>query len=91
MVSFHPLPWPYVEGQHNTGPSERMKLVNKGLKISVTKTPRTDGLLACRKVTLREKLLLHLFGPPRRLMVLVPGDSVDTISITEVAGGGSDE
>lgn len=69
-----------------------MKPVNRGLKISVTKAPRTDGLLACRKVTLREKLLLRLFGPPRRLMVLVPGDSVDTISITEVAGGGgSDE
>ena len=65
-----------------------MKPVNRGLKISVTKAPRTDGLLACRKVTLREKLLLRLFGPSRRLMVLVPGDSVDTISITEVAGGG---
>lgn len=65
--------------------------MNKGLKISVTKTPRTDGMLACRKVTLREKLLLHLFGPPRRLMVLVPGDSVDAISITEVAGGDGDE
>ena len=62
--------------------------MNRGLKISVTKAPRTDGLLACRKVTLREKLLLRLIGPPRRLLVLVPGDSVDTISITEVAGGG---
>ena len=66
--------------------------MSKGLKISVTKAPRTDGLLACRKVTLREKLLLRLFGPPRRLMVLVPGDCVDAISITEVSGGGgSDE
>ena len=62
--------------------------MNRGLKISVTKAPRTDGLLACRNVPLREKLSPRLSGPPRRLMVLVPGDSVDTISITEVAGGG---
>ena len=63
--------------------------MSKGLKISVSKTPRTDGLLACRKVTLREKLLLRLFGPPQRLMVLVPGDGVDAISVTEVSEGGA--
>lgn len=63
-------------------PSDTVKIVH------ARNAARTDGLLACRKVTLREKLLLRLFGPPRRLMVLVPGDSVDTISITEVAGGG---
>lgn len=62
--------------------------MNKGLKISVTKTPRTDGLLACRGVTLREKLLRRLFGPPRKMMVLVPGDCVDAISIIEVSEGG---
>ena len=62
--------------------------MNRGLKISVTKAPRTDGLLACRKVTLREKLLMRLFGPPQRLMVLVPGDSVETVSITELPEGG---
>ena len=88
MVKFHPFPWPYVEGQHNTNPSERMKPVNRGLKISVSKAPRTDGLLACRRVTLREKLLMRLLGPPRKMMVLVPGDSVDSISIIEVPKGG---
>ncbi len=62
--------------------------MNSGLKISVSKTPRTDGLLACRKVTLREKLLVRLLGPPRRMMVLVPGDNVNAISITEIPEGG---
>lgn len=62
--------------------------MNRGLKISVTKTPRTDGLLACRKITLREKLLVRLLGPPRKMMVLVPGDSVNAITVTEVPEGG---
>lgn len=65
-----------------------MKAVNRNLKISVTKAPRTDGMLACRKVTLREKLLIRLLGPPRKMMVIIPGDSVDAISVTEVQEGG---
>ena len=58
--------------------------MNRSLKISVSKTPRTDGLLACRGFTLREKLLMRLLGPPRKIMVLVPGDSVDEVTITEL-------
>ena len=58
------------------------------LKISVSKAPRTDGMLACRRITLREKLLTRLLGPPRRRLVLVPGDGVDAISVTEVMEGG---
>ena len=65
-----------------------MKPVNRGIRISVSKTPRTDGMLACRRITLREKLLTRLLGPPRRMMVLVPGDNVDAISVTEVMEGG---
>lgn len=65
--------------------------MSKGIKISVTKAPRADGLVACRRVTLREKLLLRLLGPPRKLMVLVPGDCVDAISITEITGGEENE
>ena len=45
-------------------------------------------MLACRRITLREKLLTRLLGPPRRMMVLVPGDNVDAISVTEVMEGG---
>lgn len=65
--------------------------MNRGLRISVTKTPRTDGLLACRKVTIREKLLMRLLGPPRKMMVLVPGDDVDSVSVTELQKGGNDD
>lgn len=65
--------------------------MNRGLRISVSKTPRTDGLLACRGFTLREKLLTRLFGPSRKMMVLVPGDSVGAISIVEVPEGGEND
>ena len=65
--------------------------MSKGIKISVSKAPESDGLVACRRITLREKLLLHLLGPPRKLMVLVPGDCVDSISITEMSGGEGNE
>jgi hypothetical protein len=65
-----------------------MKNVKRNLKISVAKQPWTDGLVACRKVTFREKLLTRLLGPPNKVMVLVPGDSVDTVSITEAPEGG---
>ncbi len=62
--------------------------MNRGLKISVSKAPRTDGMLACRRITLREKLLTRLLGAPRKMLVLVPGDGVDAISVTEVMKGG---
>ncbi len=54
------------------------------LKISVSKEPQEGGILACRSVTIRERFLRFLFGQKQRLTILVPGDSVDTIAISEV-------
>lgn len=53
------------------------------LKISVSKTPK-DGVVSCKKVKVREKLMTKLFGPIRTITVLVPGDSVKAIEIQEV-------
>ena len=63
------------------------------LKISVSKEPSGGGIVSCRHVTLREKLLRRLFGDRRRLTVIVPGDSVESLSIHEISeeGGGEDE
>lgn len=58
------------------------------LKISVVNDPRSGGIVQCRNVTMREKLLTFLFGRKERLMILVPGNSVDTVSITEIQEGG---
>ena len=63
------------------------------LKISVSKEPTGGGIVSCRHVTLREKLLRRLFGDKRRLTVIVPGDSVESLSIHEIReeGGSEDE
>lgn len=54
------------------------------LKIKVSKERSNGGVLACRQVTVREKLLRFLLGSPVKLTVLVPGDSVDEVAIKEV-------
>ena len=59
------------------------------LSISVTKDPKRDGIVRCRSVTIREKLLTRLFGKKHQVMILVPGNSVSTVSITEVPEGGA--
>ena len=57
------------------------------LKISVSKKPTEDGVVRCTRVALRERLLRYLFGEKRRVMVIVPGDTVESVSITELPGG----
>jgi len=62
--------------------------VNHTLKIGVGReTPPDGGIVRCRKVDIRERLLRLLFGEKRRLTILVPGDSVKTLSIKEVSEG----
>ncbi len=56
------------------------------LKIRVSKKRANGGVLACRQVTVREKLLRFLLGTPVKLTVLVPGDSVDEVAIREISG-----
>lgn len=58
------------------------------LKISIRREPLTDGIVRCRTVTLRERLMARLFGKESRLTVIVPGDSVETLSINEIKEGG---
>ena len=60
------------------------------LKISVSRDSPDDGIVSCRHITLREKLLRLLLGDKRRLTVIVPGDSVEALSINEVGEGGVD-
>ena len=53
------------------------------LRISVSKEPEDGSVVSCKKVTLRERIISKLFGQKRKIMVLVPGDSVSSVSITE--------
>lgn len=54
------------------------------LKIMVSKERPNGGVVACRRLTVREKFLRFLLGSPVKLTVLVPGDTVDEVAITEV-------
>ena len=57
------------------------------LNISVSKQPNNGGIVSCRHVSVRERLLRFLLGTPTKLTIVVPGDSVESLSINEVTGG----
>lgn len=65
------------------------------LKISVAKeaplplVPDSGGIVRCRRVALRERLLRCLLGEVRRVTIIVPGDSVQVLSLQEVPEVGS--
>lgn len=54
------------------------------LKISLRNESSDGGIVRCRTVTFRERLLSRLFGEKRRVMVIVPGDTIECVSIREV-------
>ena len=58
------------------------------LTISVSKDPRWGGIVQCQSISIREKLLTKLLGRKQKLMILVPGNSVSTVTITEIQEGG---
>ncbi len=58
------------------------------LKISVSKESKTGGVAQCRSMNIREKLLTKLLGESKKVMVIIPGNTVECLSITEVPEGG---
>lgn len=68
-----------------------MKIMKHALNIRVSKKPVNGGIAAVRRVTVREKLLRFLFGDKTRLTVIVPGDSVEELSITELTKEAANE
>ena len=59
------------------------------LKISVSKEPQHGGIVQCCNISIREKLLTRLLGRKQKVMILIPGNTVSTVSITEVQEGGA--
>lgn len=53
------------------------------LNIKMSKERLSGGIVACRRLTVRERLLRILLGSPVKLTVIVPGDSVDEVAIFE--------
>ena len=59
------------------------------LTISVSKEPTKSGIVQCKSISIREKLLTTLLGRKQKIMILIPGNTVSTVSITEVQEGGA--
>ena len=74
------------QGVLNLQKAKTMHHVEIGIK-----KPSPNQVLAARKVTLRDRLLNAIFGVGHKMVVLVPGDSVGTISITEMEVQETDE
>lgn len=54
------------------------------LKLHIAKDIPTDpGIVGTKIVKIRERIARVLFGAPRRMMIIIPGDSVDEINIRE--------
>ena len=58
------------------------------LQISVSKKPVNGGAVSVLNVSVRERLMRFLFGEKVRLTVIVPGNTVEELSIREIAEGG---
>lgn len=61
------------------------------LKVMVEKENLKSGIVACRHLTVREKLLNYLLGNPVKLTIIVPGNGVEEVAITEVPERGRHE
>ena len=57
------------------------------LKINVSEKPGKEGVITCKTISVRERLLHFLFGEKRKVTILVPGSSVDEVTIYEAEKG----
>ena len=59
-------------------------MTRHSLKLPIARRiPDDPGIVATKDVRLRERLMCLLLGTPHNVMILVPGDSVKQIDITE--------
>ena len=59
------------------------------LQISVSSKLEENGIVSCRTISMKERLLRKLFGTTRKVTIIVPGESVQGITILEgTAEGG---
>lgn len=60
------------------------------LKINVSDKPGSEGVITCKNISIRERLLHFLFGEKRKVTILVPGSSVDEVTIYEAEKGNTE-
>ena len=82
-------PMAYARGQ-KWKPSEMEVMgMEHTLRISVSKEPASGGIVSCRQISVREHFLRFLLGEKRRVAIIVPGDSVRELAVSEVMEGGN--
>jgi aspartate carbamoyltransferase regulatory subunit len=61
------------------------------VQVSVSKSPSDGGIIACRVIPIKNRFLRKLIGDVDRMTVIIPGDTVNDITIREVKerGGGN--
>lgn len=59
------------------------------LKIRVSKKPMKDGVAVLRSISIRERFLRFLLGGKQKLTIIVPGDTVRELAISEIKEGGT--
>ena len=57
------------------------------INISLLKSQKDSCFLRCKNVFIREKILTLIFGRLHEVAIIVPGNTIDKISVTEDAGG----
>ena len=57
------------------------------IEVSVSK-PGDGGVVRCRRIGIRERLMKLLFGEMRRMWVIIPDITVDALRISELPEGG---
>lgn len=73
--------------------------MNHSLKISLGEntlgkddgSSRSSGIVSIKKLSVRERLLKLLFGSKAKLTVIVPGESVEEMSISEIGKEATNE
>ena len=50
------------------------------LKISLSKEPKIDGMVACKSMTVKQRFLKKLGLDGERVAVIVPGDDVKIVT-----------
>lgn len=59
------------------------------LRISVSKKPVRNDIAALHTISLRERVLSFLFGRKQKITIIVPGDSVKELAISNIKEGGT--
>lgn len=85
-VRFHLLPrLPNRRAKEKSFRNGGRKMKHK-LLISVSKEPKADGYANCKTIKLRERFIRFFLGKKSDIMVFIPSNRIDEISIQNEGG-----